>query len=112
VAVDTPVTIFLARGHERARAVNLSRGGMFVRTELPLPRRSEWRLRFELPDAPDGAGSIAPTAMVVWRADEDDPIGPGLGLRFVELDGASARHLDEYVYERTPSSFGAPPPRP
>jgi len=111
VAVDTPVTVYLSRSQERARATNVSRGGLFLRTELPLPRRSEWRIRFQLPEQET---PLSPTAMVVWRAEADAPTGPGpgLGMRFMELDGAAARRLDEYVYERTPVSHAGPPPRP
>jgi uncharacterized protein (TIGR02266 family) len=107
VQVETPVTIYLAKSRARAKALNLSRGGMFVRTDLPLPTRSEWRLRFPLPET---HAQLTPTAMVVWRADERSPSGPGLGMRFVELDGRSARELDDFVYERTPTSSLAPRP--
>jgi uncharacterized protein (TIGR02266 family) len=109
VQVSTPVTIFMNKNETRARALNVSRGGMFVRTELPLPTRSEWRVRFHLPET---SGDLTPTAMVVWRADERAPTGPGLGMRFVELDGRAARVIDEFVYERTPASYGPRPPRP
>jgi len=107
VQVSTPVTIFMSKKESRARALNVSRGGMFLSTDLPLPTRSEWRVRFNLPETRD---ELTPTAMVVWRADESAPTGPGLGMRFVELDGRAARMLDEYVYERTPVSSS--PPRP
>ena len=106
VLVKAPVTIFLTKEESRARALNISRGGMFVRTELPLPTRSEWRVRLTLPETTE---DLTPTAMVVWRADENSPTGPGLGMRFVELDGRDARCLDDFVYERTPVS--APPIR-
>jgi uncharacterized protein (TIGR02266 family) len=105
VAVETPVTIYLAKSRARGQALNLSRGGLFVRTDLPLPLRSEWRIRFPLPES---EAQLTPTAMVVWRADERSPLGPGLGMRFVELDGGAARKLDDFVYERTPTPQLAP----
>ena len=109
VAVDTPVTIYLSKDQGRGQALNLSRGGMFVKTDLPLPTRSEWRVRFHLPETP---AQLTPTAMVVWRAPEGSPMGPGLGMRFVELDGRAARTLDDFVYERTPTSHGPRVPQP
>lgn len=105
VAVNAPVTIYLAEKAARARALNVSRGGMYVRTDLRLPTRSEWRVQFQLPEL---ARSLAPTAMVVWHGDQTSPFGLGLGMRFVELDGQAARTLDEFVYERTPASAVAP----
>jgi uncharacterized protein (TIGR02266 family) len=101
VPVSTPVTIYLSKNESEGKALNVSRGGMFVATDLPLPTHSEWRVRFHLPETD---AQLTPTAMVVWRAPEDAPTGPGLGMRFVELDGPAARTLDEYVYERTPTS--------
>jgi len=100
VAVEAPVTIYLAKGRARGQALNLSRGGVFVRTDLRLPMRSEWRIRFPLPESD---AELTSTAMVVWRADERSPLGPGLGMRFVELDARAARALDDFVYERTPN---------
>jgi uncharacterized protein (TIGR02266 family) len=105
VQVEAPVTIFLTQEESRARALNLSRGGMFVRTELPLPTHSEWRVRLTLPET---TAALTPTAMVVWRADGQSPMGPGLGMRFVELGGRDARAIDDFVYERTPASAFAP----
>jgi len=106
VNVETPVTIFLSKQEGRGQALNVSRGGMFVRTDLPLPTRSEWRVAFHLPETDE---ELTPTAMVVWRAPEDSPTGPGLGMRFVEIDGPTARTIDEYVYERTPTGWGSRP---
>ena len=99
VPVEAPVQIFLPKEMQKATALNLSRGGLFIHTDLKLPKRSEWRIRFQLPEI---GTSLSPTAMVVWRADAEKPGGPGLGLRFVEIDGDDARAIDEFVYERTP----------
>jgi len=106
VPVSAQVTIYLAKSPGRGKALNVSRGGIFVRTDLPLPTRSEWRVRFQLPEMPK---PLTPTAMVVWRAEGAAPTGSGLGMRFVELDGQAARSLDEYVYERTPVAPSLPP---
>lgn len=101
VMVNAPVTIYLPERAVRARSVNLSRGGMFVKTDLELPERSEWRLQFQLPEASE---SISPTAMVVWHSEKDGPLGLGCGMRFLELDGSASRTVDDFVYERTPVS--------
>ena len=78
-------------------ARNLSRGGIFVEAEKELRLQSEVTLEFPLPESEQ---SIRPTAEVVWldRSEDGDPCG--VGLRFLGLDGASARYLDEYVHER------------
>lgn len=75
------------------RAANLSRGGMFVDAAPLPPLHSELRLEFELSDA---GPPLRPTAEVVWQR---DPTGaePGMGLRFLGLDGHSAQLLGDYL---------------
>ncbi len=107
VDVNAPLTIYLSEKTARVRTVNLSRGGVFVRTDLRLPTHSEWRVQFQLPELRE---ALSPTAMVVWHGTENSPFGMGLGMRFVELDGRDARKLESFVYERTPALHTAEAP--
>jgi twitching motility two-component system response regulator PilH len=97
-----------ARWHGRVRiddgntdwwgtARNLSRGGVFVEAGKELAPRSEVTLEFELPDS---RVSVRPTAEVVWLDRDTDGSPQGLGLRFLAMDGRTARYLDEWVHER------------
>jgi uncharacterized protein (TIGR02266 family) len=79
------------------RARNLSRNGIFVEVSKELRPRSEVTLEFELPDA---GSSVRPTAQVIWLEHEPDGAPSGAGLRFLALDGRSARSIDEWVHER------------
>jgi len=101
IEMEVPVTVTTAERELAGIVRNVSRGGAFVETDLPLTRAQEVSLRFRLPGSPV---VIAPSAEVVWqrnrlasRRDHD-----GAGLRFVEIDGQSVRTLDDYVYEHTP----------
>ena len=77
-------------------ALNLSRGGLFVETEDPAELDWEVALRFVLPNV---SREFCPTAQVMWRAERDlNPIVRGMGLRFLALDGAAERQLDDYVF--------------
>lgn len=96
VDVDTPVRIACDGAEVWGVARNLSRGGIFIETDLTVEPHTELRLEFPLPGK---KSVIAPTAAVVWRR---IPIGratSGLGLRFLALDGASARSLEHFVHE-------------
>jgi len=76
---------------------NLSRGGAFVETERRIASHREVRLRFALPRTDT---RVEPSAQVIWHRPADD--GPsGMGMRFVELDGATERWLEDYVWEHT-----------
>lgn len=97
--VDAPARLRAEQREGMARVRNISRGGAFIESELPLAVHSHVTLEFALP----GTGlRIAPTARVVWtRLDTDAAGQTGAGLRFVGIDGGSARRLEEYVHERT-----------
>jgi uncharacterized protein (TIGR02266 family) len=83
---------------------NLSRGGMFVQTDLPLPPATEVALEFGLPD---GHSVLEPTAQVIWSCEHEADAPCGMGLQFLALDRASAERIDAFVYEHPPASAPA-----
>jgi uncharacterized protein (TIGR02266 family) len=104
VPLDTDVRLGLFETETWGRALNVSRGGIFVESIATVAPDTEVQLQFQLPDATD---AIAPTAKVVWRRTESTTVRPGLGLQFLKLDRTSAQRLDDYVYERAGSLFEA-----
>lgn len=62
---------------------NLSEGGLFVRTQLPLPVGTQTTLRFHLGD--DGPEHEV-KAVVVWGTNGAAASPPGMGLRFTHAD--------------------------
>jgi twitching motility two-component system response regulator PilG len=86
-------------------ARNLSRGGIFVEAEHTAALETEVRLHFELPDT---RVAIEPTAEVVWCRPRTPQHAAGMGMRFLELDRASAQKIDEYVYQRAGRIEDAP----
>lgn len=100
VPMDLPVALITSEAEGMGTVRNVSRGGAFVETELPLDCTDEVGLCFELP----GSGrTLQPSARVVWRRNRyaARSSADGAGLRFVEIDADSARALDEFVHERT-----------
>jgi uncharacterized protein (TIGR02266 family) len=77
-------------------ARNLSRGGIFVESEKEIEPRREVTLAFALPES---GAPVEPTAEVVWL-DRSEGGTRGMGLRFLGLDGRSARFIEEWVRER------------
>lgn len=87
------------------RARNLSRTGIFIEAPKELRPESEVMLEFDLPDE---ERHVQPTAQVIWLEHESDGAPSGIGLRFLELDGQSARSIDQWVHERMgPIALGA-----
>jgi uncharacterized protein (TIGR02266 family) len=79
---------------------NLSRGGLFVPSDDPLPRDSELTLRLAVP------GREAPVdiqAKVRWsRADDKDRGPAGMGLEFASIDELLGDDIDALVSAFTP----------
>jgi hypothetical protein len=94
--VPHDATVEIGDGH-RARAVNLSTGGIFVSADENLDPGAQVHLKVNLRD---GASPLDVDAEVVRRADR------GLALRFVELDDVARRRIQRLVHKREPTQFG------
>lgn len=76
---------------------NLSKGGMFIRTDAPLPIHSEIHLTFTLPESDI---TIKATGKVAWTFDIKRGTGhvvPGMGIRFVDLSPDDRRTIEQYI---------------
>ena len=73
---------------------DVSRHGLFVKTDLQLKERFVVQLNLRLPD-----GDLPATAFVVRRAQNGDESHPGVGLQFFALSSASKRRWDRYVFD-------------
>ncbi len=94
IPVDRPVR-FRSESHWQQGTIrNLSRGGIFLESEVVSEAGTELSLEFDLND-PDT--SFSTTAKAVWSQPGSHA---GMGLRFLDLDGETLRRLDGYVHER------------
>ena len=99
VPLETTVRVRSKGSDLSTTSRNLSRGGIFVETEAPLPPQTEVGLEFGLPD---GHSPIAPTAQVIWSEESSEGRRRGMGLQFLALDRTSAERIDAFVYEHLP----------
>lgn len=100
VPIETQVHIAYERQECWGVARNLSRGGMFVEAEHPMPPATEVELEFRLPSS---GLEMSPTAQVIWSRERQLGLPDGMGLQFLALDRASAEEIDSFVYERIPT---------
>ncbi|MGE0548555.1 MAG: TIGR02266 family protein [Kofleriaceae bacterium] len=102
----TPVTLKIKFKSETLEqfieryAVDVSQGGIFVRTKEPLGVGTQMRFEFQLKDA---SPLIAGEGTVVWTR-ENDPsrpaIAPGMGVRFDRLAEGSQNVLERILAEK------------
>jgi molecular chaperone DnaK len=79
-------------------AVNISPGGMFIRSREPQPVGTP--VRFEVRIA-DGQRMLKGSAVVRWSRPADDVTGPaGMGIQFTELDESSQTLVDRMLQLR------------
>ncbi|MGZ3442056.1 MAG: PilZ domain-containing protein [Polyangia bacterium] len=81
----------------RARAVNLSTGGIFIAADEPLDPGAQVHLKVNLRD---GASPLDVDAQVLRSAEG------GVALRFVALDDVARRRITRLVQKREPTQFG------
>jgi uncharacterized protein (TIGR02266 family) len=80
-------------------SVNLSKGGIFIESEAPLPVGARVSLHFDVP----GAGALEVDGTVAWVRTHVDPSEPpaGMGVEFDELDADWGATIDAMVREFT-----------
>jgi uncharacterized protein (TIGR02266 family) len=111
--MDTPSDVQPERGSERFsvditvdyatkdmfisnRVMNISRGGLFIACEQPLPISSQVRLKLSLGDSI----TIEAQGRVVWNYDirmGSCRVIPGSGIKFLDLSPEHAAHLERYL---------------
>ena len=82
-------------------AVDVSRGGIFIRTREPLPVDTRLRLEFQLQDS---TPLLAGEGTVVWIREHDptrENVTPGMGVRFDKLTPQSQPTLEKILAEKT-----------
>lgn len=83
--------------------MNISRGGMFIRTPNPLPPGSNLKIYFSIPEAEE---EIFVEGIVRWKADPTDPnVLPGMGVEITYIDEKSRRILDEFVRKKLQKKY-------
>lgn len=78
---------------------NISRGGMFIRSDTPLPIDAEVAVVLRLPDP---GGSIRARGRVVWNYDMvkgTTRIVPGSGIRFVDMAAEDRATLEGFLVD-------------
>jgi uncharacterized protein (TIGR02266 family) len=82
---------------------NISKGGLFIRSDSPLPLDAEVALVLRLPGT-DRA--IRATGRVIWNYDMQKGttrIVPGSGIRFLDMSAADRSMLEEFLAGLAPN---------
>jgi CRP/FNR family transcriptional regulator, cyclic AMP receptor protein len=85
----------------KAYSSNISSGGLFVKTDNPLPRGDKFLLKLQLPNV---GQTLSIQCQVAWAKKPGDLAPPGangMGIRFVEMDEKDEQVLRRYVQEIT-----------
>jgi uncharacterized protein (TIGR02266 family) len=112
----TPVTLKIKFKSETLEqfieryAIDVSQGGIFIRTKEPLAVGTQMKFEFQLRDA---SPLIAGEGTVVWTR-ENDPsrpaIAPGMGVRFDRLADGSQGILERILAEKAKQAPQRPAP--
>jgi len=74
-------------------ALNISHGGIFIKTRKPLPRGSEVDIEFEIPDSPRPFRTRGKVARVIASADDEyEP--EGMGIEFEPISEEDKTLID------------------
>ncbi len=104
--VDCSTRQFFFTNHVR----NISKGGLFLGSDKPLPLNQEVSLVLHLPGT---ERSIFATGRVIWNHDTETGsphVVPGSGIRFVGMTSADRAALESYLGSLTPAHTRPPVP--
>ena len=106
IPADCSTRQFFFSDHVR----NISKGGLFLGSDRPLPLNEEVSLVLHLPGAEK---SIFATGRVIWNHDESGSphVLPGSGIRFVGMTASDRTALESYLTGLTPARARPPVPR-
>ena len=93
----------VARAHDGS-VVNLSRSGVFLRTEAPPPVGEEISIRFALPEG----GVLEVAGIVANHAQGSDPARRGMGVRFGPMAPHAMKIIDDLYQRSIVRQFGKP----
>ena len=82
-----------------AYSANLSRGGLFLKTDRPEPEGTVIRLAIQLPD---GGEALEVPCSVVFTRDSHDGQAAGMGLKFIDPDESIQRRIEWFIINSTP----------
>ena len=104
IPVDCSTRHFFVSNH----VCNISKGGLFIRSDSPLPLDAEVSLVLRLPGTDQ---CIRATGRVIWNFDMQKGttrIVPGSGIRFVGMPPSDRAILESYLARLTPAASEAP----
>ena len=84
-----------------AYSSNLSRGGLFLRTNRLLPKGSQIELVIHLPD---GGEDLQVPCTVVFIREGEEVKAVGMGLKFVDPDEKVKKRLEWFIVNSTPDT--------
>jgi uncharacterized protein (TIGR02266 family) len=79
------------------QTVNISRGGVFIRTPNPLDLEEEFLLKLHIPD---GQEPMEALCKVVWAnkyGKESEEMPRGMGVKFLRLQDEFKRRIEEFI---------------
>jgi type IV pilus assembly protein PilZ len=100
IPVDCSTRHFFVSNH----VCNISKGGLFIRSDTPLPLDAEVSLVLRLPGTDQ---CIRATGRVIWNFDMQKGtthIVPGSGIRFVGMSPSDRAILESYLARLTPTA--------
>lgn len=82
---------------------DISGGGIFIRTQQPLPLNHEVQIRFTLPGTPR---AFAVRGLVVWTNPypSRSSFPSGMGVKFLNLDPEAGKLIAGFVKQKLPAA--------
>lgn len=79
------------------QTVNISRGGVFIRTPNPLDLEEEFLLKLNIPDGQEPTEALCKVVWTNMYGKESEELPRGMGVKFLGLQDESKRRIEEFI---------------
>ena len=80
---------------------NISKGGIFIKTQNPLPPQTAIEIKLFLPDEPEPIEGVGEVVHIIPpELAEERGWDAGMGVQFVDFEETMQKKLERYIYSR------------
>ena len=83
----------------KAYTGNISNGGLFIKTEKPLPQGEKFLLKLQLPELKEPMKINSEVAWISGSSGTTEKGAPGMGIKFLEMSPSDRETLTRYIQD-------------
>ncbi len=98
--IDEILRVDIGENDIMAQTVNISQGGVFIRTQNPLDLEEEFFMKLYIPDKQEPIEVFCKVVWIKQYGKESKDLPRGMGVKFLNLQDEFKRRIKEFIKEQ------------